>query len=129
MLDSLHRCLIDRVGGERHRQRVAVRRRIHHRLYGDVGAAAGLVLDHDLLPEPLRKCRAEDSQKEAPITDDHLYVNEIARIPMIDIVHFDPVVGYFGDYHHSQKDNLSLISKETLGAIGNVVLNVIYYED
>ena len=68
-------------------------------------------------------------QKEAPITDDHLYVNEIARIPMIDIVHFDPVVGYFGDYHHSQKDNLSLISKETLGAIGNVVLNVIYYED
>ena len=68
-------------------------------------------------------------QKEAPITDDHLYVNEIARIPMIDIVHFDPVVGYFGDYHHSQKDNLSLISKETLGAIGNVVLNVIYYEE
>ncbi len=68
-------------------------------------------------------------QKEAPITDDHLYVNEIARIPMIDIVHFDPVVGYFGDYHHSQKDNLSLISKETLSAIGNVVMNVIYYEE
>lgn len=68
-------------------------------------------------------------QKEAPITDDHLYVNELAGIPMIDIVHYDPVVGYFGDYHHSQKDNLSIISKETLGAVGNILLNVIYYEE
>ncbi len=68
-------------------------------------------------------------QKEAPITDDHLFVNELAKIPMIDIVHFDPVVGYFGDYHHSQKDNLSIISKETLGAVGSVVLKVIYFEE
>jgi len=68
-------------------------------------------------------------QKEARITDDHLYINEVAKIPTIDIVHFDPGVGYFGDYHHSQKDNLSLISKETLGAVGTVLMNVIYYEE
>ena len=68
-------------------------------------------------------------QKEGGIQDDHLFVNEIAKIPTIDIVHFDPGIGYFGDYHHTQKDNLSLISKETLGAVGTVLMNVIYYEE
>ena len=68
-------------------------------------------------------------QKEGPIIDDHLYINEIARIPTVDIVHFDPVTGYFGDFHHSRKDNLSLISKETLGAVGTVLVNVLYYEE
>src|SRR6185436_18406431 len=69
------------------------------------------------------------NQKEAKIIDDHVYVNEIGKIPMIDIVHFDPVKGYFGDYHHTQKDNMSLIAKEPLGATGTVLLNVIYYEE
>ena len=68
-------------------------------------------------------------QREGAILDDHMYINEIAKIPTIDIVHFDPGVGYFGDYHHSQKDNLSIISKETLGTVGQVLMNVIYYED
>jgi glutaminyl-peptide cyclotransferase len=68
-------------------------------------------------------------QKEAPITDDHVYLNKAGRIPTVDIVHYDPVLGYFGDFHHSRKDNLSLISKETLGTVGTVVLNVVYYEE
>jgi len=68
-------------------------------------------------------------QNEGAITDDHLYVNEIAKIPMIDIVHFQPGVGYFGDYHHSRKDNISIISKETLGVVGDVLMNVVYYEE
>lgn len=68
-------------------------------------------------------------QNEAAITDDHLYVNQLANIPMIDIVHYQPGVGYFGDYHHSRKDNMSLISKETLGVVGDVLLNVIYTEE
>jgi glutaminyl-peptide cyclotransferase len=69
------------------------------------------------------------NQIEAAITDDHVYINEIAKIPTIDIVHFDPVVGYFGDYHHKQTDNMSLISKDVLGAVGTVLLNVVYYEE
>ncbi|HWA36156.1 MAG TPA: M28 family peptidase [Cyclobacteriaceae bacterium] len=69
------------------------------------------------------------NQTEAAITDDHIYINEIAKIPTIDIVHFDPVVGYFGQYHHTQADNLSVISKDVLGAVGTVMLNVIYYEE
>lgn len=68
-------------------------------------------------------------QNQAAITDDHLFVNESGKIPMIDIVHFQPGIGYFGDFHHTQKDNLSLISKETLKAVGETVLNVVYYEE
>jgi glutaminyl-peptide cyclotransferase len=63
------------------------------------------------------------------ITDDYMFVNEIAKIPMIDIVQYQNGIGFFGDYHHSRKDNLSLISKETLGAIGTTVTNVVYYEE
>lgn len=68
-------------------------------------------------------------QNASEITDDHQFVNQIAKIPMIDIVHYHPVLGYFGDYHHTQKDNLDLISKETLQAVGATLLNVIYYEE
>ena len=67
-------------------------------------------------------------QQAASITDDHKFVNKKANIPMIDIVHYDPVVGYFGDYHHSTKDNLSIIDKEILGSVGQVVLQVLYNE-
>jgi hypothetical protein len=69
------------------------------------------------------------SQKEAPITDDHLYVNQWAEIPMINIVAFDPATGYFGPFHHTQTDNLDLISARTLGIVGEVLMQVIYRED
>lgn len=65
----------------------------------------------------------------AGIIDDHIYVNEFSKIPMIDIVHYQAGVGFFGDYHHSRKDNLSIISKETLSAVGTTLMNVIYYEE
>ncbi len=68
-------------------------------------------------------------QQEGAVTDDHKYVNEVAKIPMIDIVPFDPGAGNFGDYHHTRNDNLSLISRETLNVVGTVLLNVIYYEE
>ncbi|HCM76497.1 MAG TPA: peptidase [Cytophagales bacterium] len=68
-------------------------------------------------------------QNAHAITDDHIYVNEWAKIPMVDIVHYQQGIGYFGDYHHSQKDNMDLISKETLEAVGATLLNVIYYEE
>jgi len=68
-------------------------------------------------------------QNAGAITDDHLFINQLAKIPMIDIVHYHPVLGYFGDYHHSRKDNLTLISKETLYAVGATVLDVVYHEE
>lgn len=63
------------------------------------------------------------------ITDDHIFVNKYAKIPMIDIVHYDPEYGYFGSFHHSTDDNMELISKETLKAVGETVTTVIYYEE
>lgn len=62
------------------------------------------------------------------ITDDHVFVSEMGKIPMADIVQYQNGEGFFGDYHHSRKDNLSLISKETLSAVGTTVLNVVYNE-
>jgi len=68
-------------------------------------------------------------QNQGAILDDHVYVNEMANIPMIDIVDYQPGIGYFGDYHHSQKDNMKIISKETLGVTGDVLMHVIYNEE
>ncbi len=68
-------------------------------------------------------------QNVAGITDDHVFVNQFAKIPMIDIVPYKAGIGFFGDYHHTTKDNLDLISKETLAAVGNTLLHVLYYEE
>jgi glutaminyl-peptide cyclotransferase len=68
------------------------------------------------------------NRKEPAITDDHIYVNTIAKIPMINIVHHDPEHGFFGDFHHTRNDNMERISKETLQAVGTTLLNVIYHE-
>lgn len=67
------------------------------------------------------------NQRIGGITDDHVFVNEIAKIPMANIINFDPTTG-FGDFHHTQKDNMGIISTETLGAVGQTLLTVIYYE-
>ncbi len=66
--------------------------------------------------------------KPGSITDDHYFVNVTAKIPMVDILHFDPVNGYFGDFHHSTKDNMEIIDRKTLKAVGETVLYVVYGE-
>jgi len=65
---------------------------------------------------------------EGGITDDHLYVNKIAKIPSIDIIHYDINNQDFGDFHHTQKDDMSIISKSTLKVVGEVVLATIHSE-
>lgn len=55
-----------------------------------------------------------------PITDDHYYVNTLAKIPMIDIIHLSEEG--FGSFHHTHKDNMSVISKSTLKVVGNTLL-------
>jgi glutaminyl-peptide cyclotransferase len=67
-------------------------------------------------------------QDGGTITDDHYFVNEYAKIPMIDIIPTDPEDGSFGDFHHTHKDNMDIISKETLQAVGQTVLTVLYNE-
>ncbi len=60
------------------------------------------------------------------VDDDHLYVNQIARIPMVDIISIpDPVKG-FGAHHHTHQDNIDIIDKNTLRRVGQVVIAFLY---
>ena len=61
------------------------------------------------------------------ITDDHVYVARYARIPMIDIIS-TPNDGdhVFGDYHHKHSDNINIIDKNTLKAVGQTMSAVIW---
>lgn len=61
------------------------------------------------------------------IVDDHLYVNAIARIPMIDIIHQPNGEGFF-EHWHTHQDDIDVISKETLKAVGQTLLEVVYRE-
>lgn len=65
------------------------------------------------------------------LVDDHLFVNDIAKIPTIDIINLptNPAAnGTFGHYWHTHRDNMSVIDKNTLGAVGRVLLKVLFEE-
>lgn len=61
-------------------------------------------------------------------TDDHLYMNKIARIPTIDIVHWDFQIKSYPSWHHTTKDNMEIIDASTLRMVGEVLVDVIYNE-
>jgi len=67
-----------------------------------------------------------NNQQSYPITDDHYYVNYIAGIPCVDIIHYDirNATG-FPHWWHTRNDDLSNISKSTLQAVGEVVMSQI----
>ncbi len=62
------------------------------------------------------------------ITDDHRPVNELARIPCIDIIGSDTNNGGFPATWHTMNDNMKHISRDALKAVGQTVLEVIYNE-
>lgn len=67
-------------------------------------------------------------QDSPGITDDHVYTNQ-AGIRTVDIIDHLPVGDeYFPAYHHTTQDNLSIIDKRTLKAVGQTVLQTIYAE-
>jgi len=61
------------------------------------------------------------------IIDDHVPVNEVRRIPSLNIIHYsiDNNAG-FGAHWHTMNDTMDIISKETLKAVGQTVLTVIF---
>ena len=61
------------------------------------------------------------------VTDDHLPVNQTAKVPCIDIIPYDEEYG-FGQHWHTVQDDLSWISPATLHAVGQTLLHVIYNE-
>lgn len=70
------------------------------------------------------------NQQVNPITDDHLFINAIARIPTIDIIQYDQYAptGFFKHWH-THEDNMDCIDQRTLKAVGQTVLQVIYEEN
>ena len=67
---------------------------------------------------------------KAGITDDHVYVSYEAKVPTIDIIEYNPnTTSGFGKYWHTHDDNMSVIDKNTLNAVGKTVLQVVLKRD
>lgn len=63
------------------------------------------------------------------VTDDHYYVNEFLGLPCVDIINYDKnSENGFGKYHHTIKDDMDWIDRESLRAVGETVVAVIYNE-
>lgn len=64
------------------------------------------------------------------ITDDHVSVNQFAKIPTIDIIPYyaDCQQSSFGPTWHTLADNMENIDKNTLKAVGQTLVQVIYKE-
>ena len=83
-------------------------------LVNDVWAIADtLGYDHFFLSETGRA-----------IQDDHFIVNRDAGIPAIDIINHTKTG--FPDYWHTHRDNMDIIDKKTLEAVGSVLTELIY---
>lgn len=64
------------------------------------------------------------------IIDDHYYINGMTDIPAIDIIQYDATTdGKFPNHWHTHKDDMSVIDKATLKAVGQTLLGVIYNEN
>lgn len=62
----------------------------------------------------------------AEMTDDHSPVNKLAQIPCVDILHYNMQKNEFFEFHHTTKDDLNTIDKNTLKAVGQTLLEVVY---
>ncbi len=67
------------------------------------------------------------NENTGPILDDHLYVNQIAKIPMIDIVQNQIGESFFKQWH-TVNDDIHVIDKQAMDQVAKVVMTVIYSE-
>lgn len=65
------------------------------------------------------------------ITDDHIPVNEVANIPCVDIINHYPDCNQstFGPTWHTVSDDMQHIDKNTLKAVGQTLLQLIFNEE
>lgn len=69
------------------------------------------------------KIREFIAKEKYKISDDHLPLNRIARIPTCDIIDFDyPTPRSKNAFWHTEKDTLENCSAESLGKVGKVLL-------
>ena len=64
------------------------------------------------------------------ITDDHIPVNNVAKIPCIDIIPYYPACeqSSFGPTWHTVNDDMAHIDRTTLKAVGQTVIQVLFSE-
>jgi hypothetical protein len=69
------------------------------------------------------------TERTNAITDDHVYINQLRKIPTIDIIQHDPMTqsGFYQNWH-TLKDNMKGISKPTLMAVGQTILTAVRNE-
>ena len=60
-----------------------------------------------------------------PILDDHYYVNRLAGVPMIDVVQNSRGCSFF-KYWHTMGDNMENVDRNSLKAVGEVLLKMLY---
>ncbi len=69
------------------------------------------------------------SERTNAITDDHVYINQLRKIPTIDIIQHDQSTqsGFYRNWH-TKSDNMAGISKPTLMAVGQTILTAVRSE-
>lgn len=67
-------------------------------------------------------------QRTDPIIDDHYYISQIGGIKAIDIIDQPGGSGFFGGWH-THADNMEVISRETLQAVGETMMGVVYSQN
>ena len=67
--------------------------------------------------------------KTGSIIDDHYYINGLASIKMIDIIHYDfNTRSHFWKHWHTHGDTIDKIDPITLKAVGQTLMQVLYEE-
>ena len=113
--------LLDMVGGQGARfYQEGVSRQYALDIVKKVWTAAKVVGYGSLFPD----------EANGGITDDHVPVNEVAKIPCIDIIPYYPDCqqSSFGPTWHTLNDDMQHIDKNTLQAVGQTVIQVLFSE-
>ena len=70
------------------------------------------------------------AERGGSITDDHLFVMKYRNFPMIDIINLSENTSQsFGNHWHTHDDNMEVIDKRVLKAVGRVVTAAVYREN
>ena len=69
-------------------------------------------------------------QEGGGVTDDHIPVNTVAKIPCIDIIPYYPAceASSFGPTWHTVSDDMAHLDKSTLQAVGQTIIQVLFSE-
>lgn len=113
--------LLDMVGGENARfYQEGVSRYYAQHIIDKVWNAARIAGFSDYFP----------NEEGGTINDDHLPMNQFAKIPTIDIIPFyaDNKQSSFGSTWHTISDDMKHIDKNTLKAVGQTLLQLLYTE-